>query len=54
MRIGGNGESWLAVGPVLAVVLVATISLGGAGDMIEVAERFLNQGWDTVVRTLQR
>jgi hypothetical protein len=54
MTIGGNGESWIAVGPLLAVVLVAAITFGGAGDVIDTAERVIHEGWDAVVRTLLR
>ena len=54
MTIGGNGESWMAIGPVVAVILVVTVTLGGPDDVLQIAERFINDGWEAVVQTLLR
>jgi hypothetical protein len=54
MKVGGNGESWMIMGPLIAVALVATITIGGPEDMIRIAERFANDGWEAVVRTFRR
>ncbi|MGD9904749.1 MAG: hypothetical protein AB7U83_14895 [Vicinamibacterales bacterium] len=54
MKIGGQNEFWMIIGPVLAVALVATFTMGGPEDMIRVAERFATDGWDAVVRAFRR
>jgi hypothetical protein len=54
MKIGGQNEFWMIIGPVLAVVLVAAFTTGGPDDMIRMAERFANEGWDAVVRAFRR
>jgi hypothetical protein len=54
MKIGGNSEILMIVGPVLAVALIATFTMGGPEDMIRVAERFANEGWEAVMRTFRR
>jgi hypothetical protein len=54
MKIGGNSEFWMVIGPLIAVALVATFTMGGPEDMIRVAERFANDGWDAVMRAFRR
>ena len=53
MKIGGQNEFWMVIGPVIAVVLVASISMGGPDEIIRFAERIATEGWDIVARTLR-
>ena len=53
MKIGGHNEFWMVIGPVIAVVLVASFTMGGPDDMIRLAERFANEGWDAIVRAFR-
>ena len=53
MKIGGHNEFWMVLGPLLAVVRVASFTMGGPDDMIRLAERFANEGWDAIVRTFR-
>ena len=53
MKIGGHNEVWMVVGPLLAVGLVLSIAMGGPEDMLRLAERFANDGWDVIVRTFR-
>ena len=54
MKIGGQNEFWMVIGPVIAVVLVATVSLGGPDEILRMAERLATEGWDVVARSLRR
>ena len=54
MKIGGQNEFWMIVGPLLAVVLVASVSLGGPDEMLRMAERLATEGWDVLARSLRR
>ena len=54
MKIGGGNEFWMIIGPVLAVVLVASLTLGGPDEIIRLAERLANEGWQAVASTLRR
>ena len=54
MKIGGNGEFWMVIGPLIAALLVATVVAGGPGDMLVVAERFTNDAWSAVVVAFRR
>jgi hypothetical protein len=54
MKIGGHNEFWMVIGPVLAVALVAGFTMGGPEDMIRVAERFANEGWEALVQAFRR
>jgi hypothetical protein len=53
MKIGGNNEFGMIVGPLLAVALILSFVMG-PDDMIRTAERFANEGWEAVVRTFRR
>jgi len=54
MKIGGHGEFWMVVGPIIALVLVATIVGGGPSDLIVMAERVANDAWGAVVTAFRR
>ena len=54
MKIGGHNEFWMIIGPVIAVALVASVSLGGPDGIIRLAERLANEGWEVVANTLRR
>ena len=54
MKIGGHGEFWMVVGPLVAIFLVATFMAGGPDDMIIMAERFANDAWDAAVTVFRR
>jgi hypothetical protein len=53
MKIGGNNEFWMIVGPLIAVALIVTFMIG-PDEFVRTAERFANDGWETVVRTFRR
>jgi hypothetical protein len=53
MKIGGHNEFWMIIGPVIAVVLVASVTLGGPDEIIRLAERLANEGWNFVANTLR-
>jgi hypothetical protein len=54
MKIGGHGEFGMVVGPLIAILLVATFMAGGVEDMVTLAERFANDAWDAAVSALRR
>jgi hypothetical protein len=54
MKIGGHGEFWMVVGPVFAIMLVATFAAGGPADVVVMVERFANDAWDAAVTALRR
>jgi hypothetical protein len=54
MKIGGHGEFWMVIGPVVAVGLVATYLAGGPQDAIILAERAANEVWTMAVTALRR
>lgn len=54
MKIGGHGEFWMVVGPLVAVVLVATYVAGGPADMVILAERFAQETWNATVTAFRR
>jgi hypothetical protein len=53
MKIGGNNEFWMILGPILAVALIVSFTMG-PDEFVRSAERFANDGWETVVRTFRR
>ena len=53
MKIGGNSEFWMVIGPIIAVALLITFTMG-PDELVRTAERFANEGWETVVRTFRR
>jgi hypothetical protein len=53
MKIGGNNEFWMILGPILAVALLVSFTMG-PDEFVRSAERFANDGWETVVRTFRR
>jgi hypothetical protein len=53
MRIGGNNEFWMIIGPIIAVALIVTFTMG-PDEFVRTAERIANDGWETVVRTFRR
>jgi hypothetical protein len=54
MKIGGSGELWLVLGPLSALVLVATYVVGGPNEMIRVAERITSEFWNTLLIMFRR
>jgi hypothetical protein len=54
MKIGGSGELWLVIGPLLAVTMVATYVMGGPNEMIRFAERLTTDIWNSVLVTFRR
>lgn len=54
MKIGGHGEFWMVVGPLIAIMLVATFLAGGPDDFIIMAERVANDAWGAVVTAFRR
>jgi hypothetical protein len=44
----------MIVGSLIAAALVATIAVGGPGDMITLAERFANDAWAAAVTAFRR
>ncbi len=54
MKIGGNGEFWMVMGPILGVVLVAIWVAGSPAEMVTIAERVANDAWDAAVSALRR
>ena len=54
MRIGGQGEFWMVVGPLAAVVLMTTFLAGGPDDMIIIAERVANDAWTAMATAFRR
>ena len=54
MKIGGNGEFWMVVGPIVAVALIATWVAGSPADMVLIAERFATDAWDAAATALRR
>jgi hypothetical protein len=53
MKIGGNNEFWMIIGPILAVALIVSFTMG-PDEFVRAAERFTNDGWEAVVRTFRR
>jgi len=53
MKIGGHNEFWMVIGPMIAVVLVAAVSMGGPDEILRLAERLATEGWDIVARSLR-
>jgi hypothetical protein len=53
MKIGGNSEFWMVIGPIIAVALLVMFTMG-PDELVRTAERFANEGWETVVRTFRR
>ena len=53
MKIGGNNEFWMVVGPLIGVALIVTFVMG-PDEFVRTAERLTNDGWAAVVRTFQR
>ena len=53
MKVGGHNEFWMVIGPLIAVVLLVTFTMG-PDEFVRTAERFANDGWDAVVRTFRR
>ena len=53
MKIGGNSEFWMVIGPLIAVALLVTFTMG-PDEFVRTAERFANDGWEAVVRTFRR
>jgi hypothetical protein len=37
MKIGGHNEIMMVIGPLLAIALIATFTMGGPDDMVRVA-----------------
>lgn len=54
MKFGGHGELWMVIGPLVAVLLIATYLAGGPEDMILIAERFANDAWSFAATALRR
>ena len=54
MKIGGHGELSMVVGPLIAIVLVATFVTGGVDDLVNMAERFANDAWGAAVAAFRR
>ena len=54
MKIGGHGEFWMVVGPIIAIMLVATFAAGSPADLVVMAERFANDIWDAAVTAFRR
>lgn len=54
MKIGGHGEFWMVIGPVVAVGLLATYFAGGPQDAIIIAERAATEAWTMAVTALRR
>ena len=44
----------MIVGPLIAILLVATFMSGGVEDMVILAERFANDAWSIAVTALRR
>jgi hypothetical protein len=54
MKIGGTGEFWMIIGPIIAIVLVMTFTSGGPDDMLRIAERAANELWNGAAQMLRR
>jgi hypothetical protein len=54
MRLGGSGEIWMMIGPLIAVGLVVTLGTGGGEDLVEFAQDLAIGGLDVAVRVLRR
>lgn len=54
MKIGGHGEFWMVVGPLVAVGLVGTYLAGGPQDVVLIAERVASEAWASAVTALRR
>lgn len=54
MKIGGQGEFWMIVGPIIAIALVMSFTSNGPDDMIRTAEQVANSIWDTVANFFRR
>ena len=53
MKIGGNSEFWMVIGPIFAVALLVMFTMG-PDELVRTAERLANEGWEAVVRTFRR
>ena len=53
MKFGGHGELWMVIGPLIALLLIATYAAGGPEDMILMAERFANDAWNAASTALR-
>ena len=54
MKIGGTGEFWMVVGPIIAIVLILGFTSGSPTDMVRIAEATANDVWNTVVTMFRR
>ena len=54
MKIGGNGEFWMVLGPIVAVALIATYVAGGPADMVLIAERVATDAWAAAATAFRR
>jgi hypothetical protein len=47
MKIGGGGrESWMVVLPIVGLVVLTTMLLGGPGEALSVLEHTMYAAWD--------
>lgn len=54
MKIGGNGEFWMVVGPLLAIGLAATWLAGSPAEMVTIAERVATDAWAAAATAFRR
>lgn len=54
MKIGGSNEIMMIVGPILAIVLIVSFTMGDPRDLVRVVERLAQDGWSVVVTSFRR
>jgi hypothetical protein len=54
MKIGGGGEFWMVLGPLVAVALLATFVAGGPSDLMIIVERAATDVWSAAVTAFRR
>ena len=55
MKIGGGGnERWIVVLPIVGLVVLSTMLLGGPGQALSVLEHTLYMAWDNAALVLRR
>jgi hypothetical protein len=54
MKIGGSGEFWMIIGPIIALFLVMYFTSDSPDDLLRTAERAANDLWNGAAQMLRR
>ena len=54
MKIGGGVEKWMIVLPMIGLVVLVTVYVGGPEQALDSLERLAYTGWDRAVMLFRR